>query len=194
MNTNKHEFKPMNHSCRFVLIRGKKAFSRTARRLPIILLLPLAALGAEWLPIESPPGSDQFYYDASKLVIDGEEIAYWKKVVFRAVQPVKGRMAASALFRERIHCGEHTLKTLSHLYQGVDGSVIDYVESKDALAAPIIPESVGDLFEQTLCPQVRQKQEEAKIKAEQETAKAEPPKPAPAAPADEPKKKPIILP
>jgi hypothetical protein len=155
----------------------------------LLLLVPLSAQGAEWLPVAAPKGSDQFYYDASKLVIDNEEIAYWKKVLFRAPQPVKGQMAASALFRERIHCGEHTLKTLSHLYQGTDGSVIEYAENQDATAAPIIPESIGDLFEQALCPQVRKKQEEAK---------AEPPKPAPPAPApapaDETKKKPIILP
>lgn len=167
------------------------------RLLSLFLLLPALSQGAEWLPLPSPPGSDQFYYDASKLVIDGEEIAYWKKVVFRAIQPVKGQKAASALFRERIHCGEHTLKTLSHLYQGMDGSVIDYVENKDALAAPIIPESIGDLFEQALCPRVRQKQEEAKAKPEPATAKAEAPQPAPApAPlqAEDGKKKPIILP
>jgi len=165
------------------------------RLLPLLLLLPLSAWSADWLPVAAPAGSDQFYYDASKLVIDGEEIAYWKKVVFRAAPPIKGQRAASALFRERIHCGEHTLKALSHLYQGADGAVIEYVENKDALPAPIIPESVGDLFEQTLCPQVRQRQEEAKAKPEPETAKAEPPKPAPVPlPAEESKKKPIILP
>ncbi len=172
------------------------------RLLPLfLLLLPHAAEGAEWLPVAAPPGSDQFFYDASKLVIDHEEIAYWKKVVFRATQPFKGQMAASALFRERIHCGEHTLKPLSHLYQGLDGAVIEYVENQDAPAAPIIPESIGDLFEQTLCPQARRKQEETPVKpeAEKEAAKAEPLKPATAAapvpvPAGETKRKPIILP
>lgn len=164
------------------------------RLMPLLLLVPLAAQGAEWLPVAAPRGSDQFFYDASKLVIDNEEVTYWKKVVFTAPQPVKGQMAASGLFRERIHCGDHTLKPLSHLYQGADGGVVEYAENKDATAAPIIPESVGDLFEQALCKLVRQKQEETRIKAEKEAAKAapEPPKPTPA--AEEKKDGPIMPP
>lgn len=158
------------------------------RLLPLLLLAPLAAHGAEWLPIASPKGSDQFFYDASKLVIENEEVTYWKKVVFQTPQPVKGQLAASGLFRERIHCGDHTLKPLSYVYQGTDGSSIEYVENKDPTAAPIIPESVGDLFEQALCKLVRQKQEEARLKAEAEKAKAV------ATPAPEPKKDGPIMP
>lgn len=158
----------------------------------LLLLTPFAAHGAEWLPLASPKGSDQFFYDASKLVIEGEGIAYWKKVVFKVPQPVNGKMAASALFRERIHCGDHTLQPLSHLYQEADGGVIEYEENKDAIAAPIIPDSIGDLFEQALCKLVRQKQEENQAKTEtgKDAAKApaiaEPAKKA-APPAEEKK-------
>lgn len=143
----------------------------------LALLAPLAAAGAEWLAVPAPRSADLYYYDASKLVIEGDEATYWKKVLFKTPQPVKGLAAASGLFREQIHCRDHTLKPLSYLLQAADGAVIEYTETKDAIAAPIIPESIGDLFEQTLCPLVRQKQEEAKRKAEEAAAKAKTPPP-----------------
>jgi len=140
----------------------------------LFLLAPLAAAGAEWLAVPAPRSTDLYYYDASKLVIEGDEATYWKKVLFKTPQPVKGLAAVSGLFREQIHCRDHTLKPLSYLLQAADGAVIEYTETKDASAAPIIPESIGDLFEQTLCPLVRQKQEEAQRKVEEAAAKAPP--------------------
>lgn len=133
-----------------------------------LLWIALPAQAANWVKMQEA-GGDQLFYDNTKLHISGDEITYWKKVVFNTAQPVKGQLAASGLFRERIHCAEHTLKLISYLFYNADGGMIDYVPEHDAEAAPIIPDAIGDLFEKKLCPLVWQKQEEQRrIKAEQE--------------------------
>lgn len=116
------------------------------------------AWGADWvrLPIR---GEDQYFYDRSKLVIEGETITYWKKVVFRRPQPVKGQWAASALMRERIDCRQHTLRLVSYLYHAADGSVLDYVAEAEKEGTPIIPDTLGDAFERHLCPLIAQDRE-----------------------------------
>ncbi len=108
---------------------------------------------ADWvrLPIR---GEDQYFYDRSKLVIEGEAITYWKKVVFHRPQPVKGQLAAFSLMRERIHCGQHTLRLISYLYYGLDGSTIEYVPEAEKEGTPIIPDTLGDAFERHLCERV----------------------------------------
>jgi hypothetical protein len=145
------------------------------RLLPLCALpLSLAAWSADWTMVPAPRAADLYYYDASKLVFDNEEVTYWKKVLFATPQPFKGQQAASALYREKLHCGQHTVKTLSYLLQGRDGSTLEYTENHDAGATPVIPDSVGDLFEQNLCALVEKHQQEArrKLEAEQQTAKA----------------------
>lgn len=117
-----------------------------------LLLLSLPASAAEWVRVPTPAEGDQYYYDRSKLFIQGAEITYWKKAAFRSPQPVKGALrATSGLYRERIHCTEHTLKLISYLLHGTDGSILEYVASMDGEAAPIIPDSLGDVFEKTIC-------------------------------------------
>lgn len=131
-----------------------------------LLLATLAALGparsdaADWVRIRASGDGDQYFYDRSKLFISGAEITYWKKIVFRNPQSFKDKQAASGLYRERIHCAEHTLKLMSYLLFSPAGDQIEYVAAAGGEAAPIIPDSLGDMFEQTLCPLVRKKQEE----------------------------------
>lgn len=140
------------------------------------LALALASFpvqAAEWVPLPGNEATDQYFYDNSKLVIKDEEITYWKKVVFRTPQLVKGQEAVSGILRERVHCGEHTAKLLSYLYYSANGETIDYVAQDDSPAAPIIPDTVGDAFDRVLCPLVWRKQEEARIRAEQAAAEAE---------------------
>ncbi len=132
-----------------------------------LLLLALAMLpsahAATWIAVPLAPQADLYYYDRSKLFIEREEITYWKKVLFRTPQPTKDGAAVSGLFRERIHCAEHTLRLISYLLSATDGHTIEYVENKEGGAAPIIPDSVGDAFENVLCPLVKARQEKQRL-------------------------------
>ena len=144
------------------------------RAFPLLLAClaaaPSGAHAAEWVKIHSLAERDQFFYDKTKLVIHGDEITYWKKVAFSTPQPFKGKFAASGLYRERIHCAEHTLKLISYLLYAPSGEAVEYISSAEGEAVPIIPDSLGDVFEKALCPLVRQKQEQARLK-EQEDAR-----------------------
>ena len=106
---------------------------------------------ADWLTLVIPNTEDKYLYDRSKLVVQGSEITYWKKVLFKQPPTVKGKLATSGLMRERIDCKEHTLRLLSYLYHDAQGAVIEYVAEGEKEGAPIIPETVGDWFEQALC-------------------------------------------
>jgi hypothetical protein len=140
----------------------------------ILFLLSLPAFAAEWVRVRPLAEGDQYFYDRSKLYINGDEITYWKKVAFKIPATVKGQAAVSGLYRERIHCAEHTLKLISYLLYAADGNTIEYIASHEGEAAPIIPDTVGDVFEKTVCDLVRQKQTLARQKtAEDETRKTE---------------------
>jgi hypothetical protein len=115
-----------------------------------VLLLP-AAQGAEWFPLPIGKDVDQYYYDRSKLVISGEEITYWKKVIFRNPQKFKDGRAKSAIYRERIHCKEHTHRTLNYTLYSENGSVLETLATPEAAAEPVQPETVGDQFEKNMC-------------------------------------------
>lgn len=155
--------------------------------LMILLMLSLPAAGAEWVRVHPLTEWDQYFYDRSKLYINGDEITYWKKVIFKTPVTVKGLVAASGLYRERIHCAEHTLRLISYLLYAPDGSTIEYVASHEGEAAPIIPDTVGDVFERNTCALVRQKQEAARLKkAEDEARKAESGKEKAAPPVEAP--------
>ncbi len=131
------------------------------KRGALFLLLALActaAAAADWTRLTQIRGEDQYFYDGSKLVIDGEEITYWKKVVFKRPQPMKNQFAAWSLMRERINCSQHTLRLISYLYYAADGSVIDYVPDHEKEGTPIIPDTLGDAFERQMCALVKAKQ------------------------------------
>jgi hypothetical protein len=139
----------------------------------IVLAAGDAALAADWVKLGKPGAVDQYFYDRSKLTIKDEEVTFWKKVVFAAPQTINGKEIASGLLRERIHCGEHTAKLISYLYYATSGETVEYIAKDESDPAPIIPDTVGDAFEQKLCPMVWRKQEEVRIKSEQRAAEAE---------------------
>lgn len=139
----------------------------------LLALASSAANAADWVPLPGAGSVDQYFYDNSKLVIKDDEITYWKKVVFKTPQQVKGQEATSGILRERIHCGEHTAKLLSYLYYGAGGETLDYVAQDESPATPVIPDTVGDAFDRVLCPLVWRKQEENRIRIEQSAAEAE---------------------
>lgn len=148
-----------------------------------LLLLSLPATAADWIRVRPLAEGDQYFYDRSKLYINGDEITYWKKVAFRKPATVKGQAAVSGLYRERIHCAEHTLKLISYLLYAGDGNTIEYIASHEGESAPIIPDTVGDVFEKTVCELVRQKQEATRRKAAEEAGEAESGKVKPVPPA-----------
>ena len=142
-----------------------------------LLLMYLAAapsvtIAADWVKIHTAADQNLYFYDSSKLFLNDGEITYWKKVVFITPQPFKDKLIASALYRERIHCAEHTLKLISYLLYTPAGELFEYAPTKEGDPAPIIPDSLGDVFEKALCPLVRQKQEEDRLRSEAK-AKAE---------------------
>lgn len=172
----------------------------------LLLALALPASAAEWVRVRTQGDGDQYFYDRSKLFINGDEITYWKKVIFKAPQAVKSHFAASGLYRERIHCAEHTLKLISYLLYAADGSTIEYIAAHESEAAPIIPDTLGDVFEKTTCDLVHQKRQEQHLREEtgkSQAATSAPPAIAPPAttvmpktdiPAMEPKPVPPITP
>lgn len=114
-----------------------------------------SAFAADWVRIAIPYTEDIYFYDRSKLVVNGNEVTYWKKVQFTPARSVKNALAKSSLMRERINCHEHTLRLLSFLYHDAQGAQIEYVADAEKEGAPIIPDTVGDQFEQVLCTLAR---------------------------------------
>ena len=130
----------------------------------------VAARAADWVPVTvSHPGHD-YYYDRSKLNIKDDEVSYWQKVVFSAPQSLRSGEASYALQWNRIDCAQHSVRHLQELHFSAAGQMLENASREDAPATPIIPDGVDDAFEQILCMQVWQKQEEARLKAEQKAA------------------------
>lgn len=136
-----------------------------------------SAAAADWVVVHTSPEGDQYFYDASKLAISGNEITYWKKVTFKTPYSYKRQQVASALYRERIHCSEHTVRPLTHIVNAVGGAVIEHLAAIEAEAAAVIPETVGDVFEQVLCTLVKARREDEPHKVPAEKEKSEPPAP-----------------
>lgn len=123
------------------------------KRLGLLLFTAVVpvARAADWVAVMVPNTEDRYYYDRSKLVVNGSEVSYWKKVVLKLPQTVKGQAASSGLLREQIHCAEHTLRLLAYVYYDSQGNVIEYVAEPEKHVSAIIPDTVGDVFERALC-------------------------------------------
>src|SRR5262245_25527991 len=117
--------------------------------------LCVGALPAEWVRVGTPD-QHEHAYDRAKLLVQGSEITYWRRVVFRTPQPAKAGMARMAMYRERIDCTKHTYRTLGYLLYAQDGSILDNVYTPDATAEAVVPETVGDRFETLMCLLVEQ--------------------------------------
>lgn len=143
--------------------------------LTALLLGSQAARAADWVPVAVAGSDDQYFYDRSKLLIKDDEISFWQKIVFHDPQPVNDGAAVSSLRLERMDCAEHSSRLVSRLFFTESGTLLERLDKSDSAAEPIIPDSAGDVFEAALCPQVWQKQEEARIKAEQTADPVAPP-------------------
>lgn len=116
----------------------------------VALASPVSGLAAEWVRVPAS-GVDQHFYDQSKINISGDEVTYWRKVVFARPVRVKAGVAKSALYRERMHCRDHTLRALSWQLLGDEGAVIETSTAPETEAGSIVPETVGDRFQSVMC-------------------------------------------
>ena len=116
--------------------------------LGMIACFPVAA--ADWAAVPTGDGN-QHFYDRSKVFVTGDEVTYWRRVVFSSPHPVRGGFARSAMYRERIQCKQHRVTTFGYLLYSGDGSVLENVYTPDAEASAIVPETVGDRFERVMC-------------------------------------------
>ncbi len=118
--------------------------------IPLALANPTAVLAADWVRVPSV-GNDQHFYDRSKVGVSGDEVTYWRKVVFARPVRVKAGTAKSALYRERLQCRDHTLRALSWQLLADEGAVIESSTAPDTEPASIVPETVGDRFHSVMC-------------------------------------------
>jgi len=116
----------------------------------VALASPLACLAADWVRVPAS-GADQHFYDQSKINISGDEVTYWRKVAFARPVRVKAGVAKSALYRERMHCRDHTLRALSWQLLADEGAVIESSTAPESEAGSIVPETVGDRFQSVMC-------------------------------------------
>jgi uncharacterized protein YceH (UPF0502 family) len=114
------------------------------------LALPLVAHAADWIRVDVAD-EQQHFYDRSNLSIEGSEIAYWRRVVFRTPQAVAAGVARMAMYRERIDCKARTFRVLGYLLYGQDGNVLENVYTPEAEAEAIAPGTVGERYESIMC-------------------------------------------
>lgn len=108
------------------------------------------AFSADWAAVPTGDGN-QHYYDRSKVFVSGDEVVYWRRVVFSTAHPVKGGFARSAMYRERIQCKQYRITTYGYLLYSSDGSVLENVYTPEAEASAIVPETVGERFQRIMC-------------------------------------------
>lgn len=127
------------------------------------MLATATVTAADWVRIAAA-GADQHFYDRSKLSVRGDEIGYWRKVVF--ARPVKARSGTArlALHQERINCRDHTLRGLAWQLYAEEGAMLDSATQSDAEAVAIVPETIGDRFQAVMCELVvQQRQKDADL-------------------------------
>lgn len=125
-------------------------------RVAVFVLTPILsgpvgeAVAAEWERVPSA-GNDLHYYDRSKVTIQGDEIVYWRKVVLANPARVRSGVARSAIYQERIHCRNHTLKSLGWQLFAADGAALEGATTTEGEAISIVPETIGDRFQSAMC-------------------------------------------
>jgi len=127
-----------------------------------------ARTASHWVRIQAP-GSDELWYDRNKLVLTGSDITFWRRVNFAIPQQFRAFRVSTALYREQINCDEHTMRVHAHMFQSVDGIVVEHVNYSATEAVPIVPDTVGDALWRALCPIVRERSAiDAELKAAEE--------------------------
>ncbi len=130
---------------------------------PVLALLMAAtcAHAEEWVEVATTSDGDIHSFDSGKLHIEGDGIAFWRKVEFRMPLPIQSALAHSALYREHIDCAGQKLRTLGYLYYAGDGAVIENVYAPEAPAVSIVQGTPAEQMAAALCPLVAQTQASA---------------------------------
>jgi hypothetical protein len=119
-----------------------------------LLWLAPCAQAEDWVEAATTSDGDVHYYAGDKLHIEGDGVAYWRKVEFRMPLPVQAALAQSALYREHIDCAELRLRTLGYLYYAADGAIIENVYVPDAPPVAIRQGTPAERLASALCPMV----------------------------------------
>jgi hypothetical protein len=129
---------------------------------------PGPASASTWARVKAP-GADELWYDREKLVFNGGEVTYWRRVDFALRQQFRSAAVDSALFREQINCDDHTMRVHAQVFRAADGTIVEQVNHAAADAVPIIPDTVGDALWRALCPLVaNHRASEDRLKSTQE--------------------------
>lgn len=136
---------------------------------PRSLALPSPApAGGAWVRIPTT-GPDELAYDEDKVVVNGAEVSYWRRIVFAQPQAFRGHSVRAALFREQIHCEEHTMRVLAHAFLAADGTLVEQANFPSPESSAVVPDTVGDALWRALCPRVAQRRgAEERLRAAQE--------------------------
>ncbi len=124
---------------------------------PVVLALlaagasPVTGMAADWARVDAS-GNDQHAYDRSMISVRGDEITYWRRVTFAKPVRVRTGMAKSAIYQERIHCRDHTVRALAWQVFADEGVTLEASSNADAEAVAIVPETIGDRFGNVMCP------------------------------------------
>lgn len=122
----------------------------------LIALIGLApsAWGEDWVAVATTSDGDVHSYAGDKLHVDGDTVAFWRKVDFRMPLPVRSALARSALYREQVDCATLQLRTLGYLYYGQDGGIIENVYEPDAPPVVILADTPAAQLANALCAKV----------------------------------------
>lgn len=102
-------------------------------------------------------------------MLAGSDITFWRRVNFAVPQQFRAFRVSTALYREQINCDEHTMRVHAHMFQSVDGFVVDHVNYSATEALPIVPDTFGDALWRALCPIVTERKAiDAELSAAQE--------------------------
>lgn len=105
---------------------------------------------AEWVAM-GPMGDGNLHsYDASKLLLEGEEVTYWRKIRFTKPVQAGGGTIVTALFRERVQCKQYTVVALAWFLYDEQNQLRSQSAAADE-ARPLLPDSIGDVFAARLC-------------------------------------------
>ena len=110
------------------------------------------AQAEDWVEIAPTSDGDAQAFDRDKIHVEGDGVAYWRKVEFRMALPVRSSLAQSGMYREHIDCGERRMRTLGYLYYAADGGIIENVYVPDAPPVEILKGSPAEQLADVLCP------------------------------------------
>ena len=122
-------------------------------RWPFVLLtmswqvLPASLHAAQWHMIRIPGLADEYAYDLDSVYIFGDEITYWLRI--RSAEGSAG--PANSLIRQRAHCSEHLLTTLTRIDLDGNGRRLGVATPSHSEPGPEAGESTASHVIRNIC-------------------------------------------